>query len=497
LVMMSLVTMPFVSVARAETIFYEDWESGIGIWYVTNEVWEVGVPTVGPDAVTSGVQCAGTVLDGGYPGYSNTRLVSPEIALAAIEPYERILLKFWHWYYLGSNDVGRVQVSTDNGSTWTTETPVLYDGSSEVWTQACVDLSEYAGQTIRIAFHFATDSGGGSSGWYIDDVSIVTGQVFFENPEGFESGVGEWSADNGLWEVGTPDSLVGPGGAHTGDGCAGTVLDGGYPGYSNTRLVSPEVELAAIEPYERIRLKFWHWYYLGSNDVGFVQVSTDNGSTWTTETPVLYDGASEVWTQACVDLSEYAGQTFRIAFRFATDSGGWSSGWYIDDVSIVTGEVFFENPEGFESGVGEWSADNGLWEVGIHTSGPGGAHTGDGCAATVLDGGYPGYSNTRLVSPEVELAAIEPYERILLKFWHWYYLGSNDAGRVHVSTDNGSTWTTETHVLYDNASEVWTQACVDLSEYAGQTVRIAFYFATDSGGWSSGWYIDDVSIVTG
>jgi len=156
--------------------------------------------------------------------------------------------------------------------------------------------------------------------------------VFFENPEGFESGVGEWSADNGLWEVGTPDSLVGPGGAHTGDGCAATVLDGGYPGYSNTRLISPPVALIRSEPGADVLLSFWHWYYLGSNDVGRVQISVDGGVWRGLVAP--FTGTSGEWTPGSADLSAYADSVVQIAFYLATDSGGWSSGWYIDDLRI-------------------------------------------------------------------------------------------------------------------------------------------------------------------
>ncbi|MCJ7497293.1 MAG: hypothetical protein MUO78_04060, partial [candidate division Zixibacteria bacterium] len=56
----------------------------------------------------------------------------------------------------------------------------------------------------------------------------------------FEYGLNGWWVDNGVWEVGTPAgtapcSLV----AYSGNSCAGTNLNGLYPNYSNTRLISP------------------------------------------------------------------------------------------------------------------------------------------------------------------------------------------------------------------------------------------------------------------
>jgi hypothetical protein len=329
--MMSLAAAPFVSVARADTVFDEDWESGIGNWYVTNGVWQVGVPTVGPDAVTSGVQCAGTVLDGDYPPNSDTRLVSPRITL----PSDRgtIRLKFWHWFSLGSSDVGYVQISTDNGSTWTTVTDVPYDNTSLVWTQACVDLSAYAGESVRVAFYFASSSMYESSGWYIDDVSIVTGQVFFENPEDFESGVGDWCADNGQWQVGIPTS--GPGGAHTGDGCAATVLDGNYPPNANSRLISTPIALIRTEPGAYVDLFFWHWFSFGSSDQGRPQISVDGGIWRDLAVPGSpFTGTSGGWTQGYADLTAYADSVVQIGFYFTSSSMYESSGWYIDDLRI-------------------------------------------------------------------------------------------------------------------------------------------------------------------
>ena len=61
--------------ARAEVVIFEDWESGIGTWYVTNGQWQVGVATAGPDNAHSAANCAGTVLDGDYSPLADTRLV--------------------------------------------------------------------------------------------------------------------------------------------------------------------------------------------------------------------------------------------------------------------------------------------------------------------------------------------------------------------------------------------------------------------------------------
>ena len=73
--------------------------------------------------------------------------------------------------------------------------------------------------------------------------------------------------------------------------------------------------------------------------------------------------------------------------------------------------------EDWETGIGDWYADNGLWAVGSPTVGPDSAHSGQNCIGTVLDGNYPANANTRLISPEINLPTLTGNDKILLKFW--------------------------------------------------------------------------------
>ena len=44
-----------------DTLWSEDWELGIGSWFASNGVWQVGVPTTNPpSSAHSGQNCAGT-----------------------------------------------------------------------------------------------------------------------------------------------------------------------------------------------------------------------------------------------------------------------------------------------------------------------------------------------------------------------------------------------------------------------------------------------------
>jgi bacillopeptidase F (M6 metalloprotease family) len=89
-----------------------------------------------------------------------------------------------------------LEISTNNGSTWTQldssriefrdyDGPIDTDfgnplagasawcGDPRGWEDYSVDLSDFAGQTIRLRYRLATDSSiGGRDGWLIDDVRV-------------------------------------------------------------------------------------------------------------------------------------------------------------------------------------------------------------------------------------------------------------------------------------------------------------------------------------
>lgn len=88
-------------------------------------------------------------------------------------------------------DYAMVQVSEDNGKTWTSLEnentrsdvdgqgyPKIKDnvpgftGHYEDWQKETFDLSEYAGKDILISFRYLTDWGYNDSGWFIDNIEI-------------------------------------------------------------------------------------------------------------------------------------------------------------------------------------------------------------------------------------------------------------------------------------------------------------------------------------
>ncbi|MCX6832102.1 MAG: hypothetical protein NT028_08215, partial [candidate division Zixibacteria bacterium] len=323
---------------------------------------------------------------------------------------------------------------------------------------------------------------------------------------GFESGWGSWWADNGVWEVGHPDSVVI---SHSGSNCAATVLNGKYPDGTSSRLVSPAIQLPKIGPLEALTLDFWHWFWFSTYDDGRVYISVfdtsqGNWGGWTVISD-KFQGMSRGWSLVKIEVSEYAGKRVRLGFYLENQNyyGESEWGWYVDEVCVIRAEASLFAPIclDFESGWDAWWTDNGVWEVG-HPDSVVVPHSGSNCAATVLNGKYPDGTSSRLVSPAIQLPKIGPLEALTLRFWHWFWFSTYDDGRVYISVfdtsqGNWGGWT----VISDqfvSKSVVWSPVSLEISEYSGKRVRLGFYLENQNyyGESEWGWYIDDVCIVT-
>ena len=495
-----------IASAQPTVVFHEDFEgSWTDNWYVDAGTWEVGTPGSGPGNAYDGANCAGTALEGNYSQPVATRLIR-YTSFTVPDATENPRFRFWYWFSFSTNDYGEVQISTDYGTTWETISVQMNNQGGKAWSYASIDLSDYAGQAAQIAFYFHSANDGNSytndvsTGWYIDDVSLITGDYEFNYPEGFEAGFGDWSVDEGTWEVGIPEA--GPSKSNGGEKCAGTTLAGNYQQASDSRLVSPY--FVVPDATENPRFRFWYWFSFSTNDYGEVQISTDSGTTWETISVQMNNQGGKAWSYACIDLSEYAGQRAQLAFYFhsADDGNSYtndvSTGWYIDDVLLCTGNYEFNNPEGFEAGFGDWSVDEGTWEVGVPEAGPADSYGGEKCAGTTLAGNYQQASDSRLVSPPLAISSAETNPGV--QFWHWFSNSTNDYGEVQISTDEGTTWETVSTRFENTSSDSWTPYYFSLSPYANDTILIGFYFHSGDDGnsytndISTGWYIDDISI---
>lgn len=111
--------------------------------------------------------------------------------------------------------------------------------------------------------------------------------------------------------------------------------------------------------------RFFHYYNTEAGaDGGFLEISTNNGNTWlpledkifrngyprrlqytTFAIPDLYafSGLSDtslVMKPVYVDLSDYAGQSVFIRYRFGTDDNISGDGWFVDDIEIMDAVIY-------------------------------------------------------------------------------------------------------------------------------------------------------------
>ncbi len=502
-----------IEVLKMVPEFSGDFEDGWGDWSAETGVWQIGVPdvNVGPGECHEGVQCAGTVLDGVYPTSTDSRLISATMTLPTVNADEEIHLRYWQWFSYSSGDSGHVQVSEfDAGTGWSDWITVdLGVGSvSGGWSRKDVDLTDYAGKQIRIAFnHVAVNAGPGvdeSSGWYIDDIEVL--KMVPEFSGDFEDGWGDWSAETGVWQIGVPDVNVGPGECHEGVQCAGTVLDGVYPTSTDSRLISATMTLPTVNADEEIHLRYWQWFSYSSGDSGHVQVSEFDAGTGWSDWITVDLGVGSVsggWSRKDVDLTDYAGKQIRIAFNHVAVNAGpgvdESSGWYIDDIEVL--KMVPEFSGDFEDGWGDWSAETGVWQIGMPASGPGVCRAGVQCAGTVLEGNYPVNTDSRLISPPLWLPEVVGDEGNALRFWHWFSYSTGDLGYVQISVyDSDVGWSAWTNIggPYTGVSGGWSRVTAPLNAYSGSKIRLAFSHvavnAVPGVDESSGWYVDQVRL---
>jgi len=106
-------------------------------------------------------------------------------------------------------------------------------------------------------------------------------------------------------------------------------------------------------PTDSPTLAFTTNYQLGSGAAGYVEISTDDGGTWTplagtvggAATSSLTGNASG-WVPASYDLSAYAGQSAKLRFRYV-NGASQSAGWAFDSLTIggTSGPVFSDDAE--------------------------------------------------------------------------------------------------------------------------------------------------------
>ncbi len=158
--------------------------------------------------------------------------------------------------------------------------------------------------------------------------------------------------------------------------------------------------------------------------------------------------------------------------------------------------------DNLESGVKKWSVVGASgtelnWTLGTpNNTLASSAHSGTNVWGSNLNHQSFIYEGTYLYSPPIDLSGVSS---ATLTFWQNYNLTSGlEYGELGVSTNTATPPPSiPTLVSYTGgASGGWAEESVDLSQYAGMTIQLVWYYAgIPISGTLDGWLIDDVSVT--
>ena len=467
--------LPAVLGAHAETLLWADGfeSSGAGVW-ATNATWKIGTPTVGPNVNTagfrthSGSRCAATGLTGNAPANKDVRLVctnyngQPYLTVPDASQFPR--LRYWQWFSF-VNALGYVEIQQQGSTNWQTISVTNIGAGSAtstsggVWSRPSIDLAAFAGLNVQFAFHFTSgDSSFGSApGWFVDEPAVVIGAPVFNTLENFEAGLGDWSEEPGTWEVGVPTS--GPATnaagwrAHSGTNCAGTVLAGNYGWNTTARLVTPPF---VVPTSNRPALKFAEWFQF-VNALGFVEINSGivltNLSYTTNFFSVTNVNRNTNIISVTNDFLSVFLQTNTATF---TNLNIWTNVFPVTNSGSVTSHTNVLAFTNVNTGTVVFTVTNNLGFIYLRTN-------------VYL------FTNVNTLVGGVNITTAQS-----TNVWR-------SISTTNISAGSGTL-----------SSGGWIHRGLDLSSFAGQTLRAAFHFESGSSGFGNapGWYVDDVTLVT-
>ncbi len=487
--------------------FHDDVDSGGSC--PQNDCWlPSGTWAISGEAVHGGNFAWSDSPGANYMDGSNTSLTLDgliEIPSSAQNP----TLRFWDRWHLRALDHAYVEISTEAAPTWVVKLDHFNDANLS-WARESIDLSEYKGKKIRIRFRLdAMVNRTVGNGWWIDDIEISDTNLPVINSlpwiDKMESS-GVWWIPEGTWALSSE--------AYNSSDTAWSDSPGAnYINGSNSVLTLNAIVDLNAAGISNPELIFWDRYDLNNDDYAHVEISTDNGSSWTSVRS-HHNETNLSWARTRVDLSAYANTQIRIRFRLdARAHAPVGDGWWIDDVELrAHNEQTITAPwcEDFEPGTTSWCNDtrntntwwlaDGTWTLGNEAPpAASSCHSGNNCWSDSPGANYVHGSNASLTlnaSIDIPSSMSKP----ILYYWQAYDLRGGDKGYVEVSTDEGATWkqadAAHSTDVMQNANVAWTRNQVSLRAYIGQKIMLRFRLdARENSRINDGWWIDDISII--
>jgi hypothetical protein len=414
-------------------------------------------------------------------------------------------LKFGYWYDIEQDfDYAYLRVSDDGGATWdniaccgsTNTNPNGNNRGNGItgtsggllgpsWQAADVDLSAYAGKTVKIRFEYVTDPAVLHPGFTVDNVELVDGATTIWPLETFEG------AGHGF--------TLGGNGAAT-----FLVIEPSQP----NQLVLQLVKLGRGIGVSR---------FSGSTSGSTVSASgpMDSFRTYaifTSLTPITSELYNFDWTAQATPppnltpptLSATGGNKIQLSWTPASNAGALPPSKYLIQESTI-----FDQPidDDAESGLApKWTSETtGVGALGWTTSGNKKHSGAQSFWGTAPEGAVDTASILRFNQP----LTLPTAGRTLLTFWDWHINESDDSVNIDVREAGAADWTTifssgrsalPDESLPSFATEPMTERKLDLAAWKGKTIELRFRFQAGSanrpGSTPFGWYVDDIKVVT-
>lgn len=406
----------------------------------------------GPNDHTGGTGGHYMWVDDSSPHSAESNLITPCIDLGGMNfPH----LEFWQWNF--NNNSGNIEtllhVDLEVNGTWVQDViPSL--GSQQVaeWQKVEVNLTDYAGQTIRVRFRMEETGGGFSHDIAIDDVSITEGLgtdlelARIVHPEEINC---DLSANETISILvrnrgGTP--VIGFTAAYS--------INGNPPN-------STAIFTGTIEPGDSVL------YHFGQT------VNLSALGTYELEAFIHQNGDGDLSNDT---IHRFFNHTKVLEIPYSENfDNGFPVDWFND--LNDDGEAWLSSTSGI-AGFGPGLTD--------HTSGTG--------EYLWVDDSGPHSAQTNVLTPCIDLRDQTQPE---LSFWVW----SNneepfeDDTKLHIDIKANGMWTNDVISPIEDMDSLWSQVFVDLTSFAGKIINIRFRMEEFDTGFKHDIAIDDVEIV--
>ena len=463
---------PVCSLAIEEMEIVNDVDNGTGGWFRYSD--------------STAIDCGAGMFpcdDGGDDDFSahavythsdtipiDSRLISETIDLTNYVSAYIEFIEGYNWS-VDVNDTNLVEVSTDGGETWS----VVYSSwagevEDDIWFNT-VDISEFAGNEIKIAFRYYDASGYGEE-WFVDEISVsgsesadYAGCGTFQNYNIYVDGVLAGSTEDSWYTA--------------------TQLENGTEYCFEIKSVYAEGESEAsssacstpMGPFQVNPLSL-NFDALSFGEYQEAIMTIENFDTLSTAFEITsielanIDAALDVLTDPMeVNLSTFTDPT----------ASGFSPGfWGVGD-SLFASSVYVPFPPADDGGdfafvnddvYGSESDPTDAWLISDEVS---------------VSGYYPAFLLVDIFFPNPSGPCVSPDQPLYV-----------DEFKIHVSVDDGATWalvdsTMETGVWY------WASYMYNLTQHIDDATsfKVAFQYHDCGGEWGYGVAIDNVAIKEG